>query len=116
MSENKRTIENYMEGFRTSDHERILACLTDDVVWEMPGLLHLTGKVEFDGEIENPAFRGRPTLTVYRMTEEGNVVVLEGRVEAMTVDGAPFTAEFCDVFEMENHKIKRLIGFLAPLK
>jgi len=116
MSENKRTIERYMDGFRASDHAAILDCLTDDIVWEMPGLFHLEGKVAFDGEIENPAFRGRPTLTVHRMTEEDDVVVLEGRVQAETADGNPFAAEFCDVFEMEQHKIKRLIGFIAPLK
>ena len=31
MTENKRTVEGYMDGFRKSDHEQILSCLTDDV-------------------------------------------------------------------------------------
>ena len=58
MSENKRTIETYMDGFRKSDHAQILACLTDDVEWILPGAFHLHGKAAFDGEIENPAFTG----------------------------------------------------------
>ena len=37
MTENKRTVERYMDGFTTSDHEQILLCLTEDVEWEMPG-------------------------------------------------------------------------------
>lgn len=32
MTLNKQTVKEYMEAFRVSDHERILACLTDDVV------------------------------------------------------------------------------------
>ena len=48
MSENKKVVERYMEGFRRSDHEMILSCLTDDVVWDLPGAFHLEGKVAFD--------------------------------------------------------------------
>jgi hypothetical protein len=41
MSENKRTVETYMEGFRKSDHALILSCLTDDVECVLPGAFHL---------------------------------------------------------------------------
>jgi hypothetical protein len=41
-----------MDGFRKSDHEQILSCLTDDIEWEMPGAFHLIGKDAFDKEIE----------------------------------------------------------------
>jgi hypothetical protein len=37
MTENKRTVEKYMDGFRKSDHGQILSCLTDDIEWVMPG-------------------------------------------------------------------------------
>jgi len=53
MTENKKTVERYLDGFRKSDHEQILSCLTEDVEWEMPGAFHLVGKVAFDKEIEN---------------------------------------------------------------
>jgi ketosteroid isomerase-like protein len=52
MTENKRTVDKYMDGFRKSDHEQILSCLTDDIEWEMPGAFHLIGKDAFDKEIE----------------------------------------------------------------
>lgn len=116
MSENKKTIETYIDGFQKSDHEQILSCLTEDVVWEMPGFFHLNGKEAFDAEIENPAFSGSPKITMNRMTEEDNVVVLEGEVKGKKVDGTSFTAAFCDVFEMKHNKIKRLIGYIAEIK
>ena len=70
MSENKQTVSNYIEGFNTSDHPKILACLTDDVEWEIPGLFHAVGKQAFDQEIENDAFEGRPVVTIHRMAYE----------------------------------------------
>ena len=115
-SANKRTIEKYIDGFQKSDHEQILSCLTDDVVWEMPGIFHHEGKKAFDGEIENPAFTGSPVIRIERMTEEGNVVILEGQVQGKKVDRTSFTAKFCDVFEMEDTKIKRLIGYIVVIK
>jgi ketosteroid isomerase-like protein len=113
VSSNKETIEAYIEGFNTSDHALVLSCLTDDVEWLMPGAFHLTGKDAFDGEIENPAFSGRPEVIISRMVEEGDVVVAEGTVESHLADGSPFSAAFCDVFEMQDAKIRRLIGYLV---
>lgn len=116
MSENKKTIEKYIDGFNKSDHAQILSCLTDDIVWEMPGAFHLEGKQAFDGEIENPNFEGKPVVTITRMTEENNVVIAEGKVSGTRKGGEPFNAAFCDVFEMQDNKIKKLIGYIAMLK
>ncbi len=67
MSQNKKTVQAYMDAFGLSDHPRILDCLTDDVEWVIPGAFHLHGKVEFDREIENEAFVGRPAIAVTRL-------------------------------------------------
>lgn len=115
MSENKKTIERYIDGFNKSDHAQILSCLTDDVVWEMPGIFHHEGKEAFDSEIENPAFEGKPVVVITRLTEENNVVVAEGTVKGKKKDGESFNAVFCDVFEMQNTRIKRLIGYIAMI-
>ena len=116
MTENKRTVEQYMDGFRRSDHERILSCLTNDVVWEIPGMFHVSGKDAFDKEIENEAFVGSPAITVERMTEENDVVIAEGSVRARRKSGDPLHLRYCDVFEMEGGKIKRLISYLMEVR
>lgn len=116
MTSNKSTIERYVEGFRQSDHAGILSCLTEDVVWDIPGFFHAEGKEEFDKQIENDAFEGLPTLTIHRMTEENDVVVAEGEVRSTLKGGKAFHALFCDVFEMEEGKIKKLTSYLTQLK
>ncbi len=111
MSENKLIIQHYIEGFIASDHAKILSCLTDDIQWYMPGIFSLTGKEAFDKEIENDLFEGSPTIQIIRMTEENNVVAAEGAVQAKIKAGGILDALFCDVFEMENGKIKRLTTY-----
>jgi ketosteroid isomerase-like protein len=116
MTENKKTVERYMDGSNKSDHKQILSCLTDDVIWEMPGRFHLVGKDAFDKEIENDAFVGSPTVTVTRITEENNVVVAEGTVHCAKVDGGLLNAVFCDVFVMLDAKIRHLTSYLMEVK
>jgi ketosteroid isomerase-like protein len=116
MTENKKTVASYMEGFNKSDHKQILACLTEDVEWEMPGAFHLVGKEAFDKEIENEAFIGKPIVTTTRMVEEDDVVVAEGQVRAKKKDGGFLNAVFCDVFVMSNAKIRRLTSYLTEVK
>ena len=115
MSENKRTVEKYLEGFRKSDHAQVLSCLTDDVEWEIPGAFHVTGKAAFDKEIENDAFVGSPIITTSRMTEDNDVVVAEGSVRTQKVGGGVLSLRFCDVFVMQDEKIRQLISYLMEV-
>jgi len=116
MTENKKTVDRYMAAFRRTDHEQILSCLTEDVEWLIPGAFHTRGKEAFDKEIENDAFVGHPDITVTRLTEEDDVVVAEGSVRAQRKDGAALHLAFCDVFEMQEGKIRRLISYLMETK
>jgi len=112
MSENKKIVDKYIDGFIKLDHEQILSCLTEDVEWELPGIFHIFGKESFDKEIENDAFIGKPLITITRMIEENNIVVAEGKVSAEKREGGYINAVFCDVFDIEKLKIKRLISYL----
>src|SRR5712691_163874 len=105
MTQNKETIDRYMDGFRRSDHKLIPSCLTDDVEWEIPGAFQVRGKEAFDKHIEDDVFVGSPAITVARVTEEDDVVVAEGFVRTQRKDGAFLSLAFCDVFEMSGGKI-----------
>ena len=104
-----------MEGFRESDHQKILSCLTEDIIWEMPGVYKHIGKEEFDKEIENENFTGKPRIHIKRLVEENNIVIAEGSVQGEMVNGNKLDAVFCDVFILENEKIKKLTSYLMTL-
>jgi ketosteroid isomerase-like protein len=116
VTENKATVERYMDGFNIGDRGLILSCLTDDVVWDMPGGFHLVGKKAFEREIQNPAFAGRPKVGITRVVEEDDVVVAEGTVQVMKRDGGQLNAAFCDVFVMRGALIRQLTSYLVEVK
>jgi uncharacterized protein len=116
VSPRKEAVGTYFDGFRRSDHEQILACLTDDVAWDLPGYTHLTGKAAFDQEIENDEFTGSPTLTVDRLIEEADTVVAIGGGEATHKSGQLRRFAFCDVFTFAGDKISRVESYLVPLE
>ena len=116
MTPNKKTIEAYMDGFRTTDRPMILSCLTDDVEWVIPGAFHVRGKDDFSEHIVDEGFIGNPVITVRRLLEADDVVVVEGSVRAPRKDGAFLDLVFCDVFDMQDGKIRRLISYLMEAR
>lgn len=111
----KTMVEAYFAGFRTTNHPAILACLTDDVVWDLPGFKHLEGKEAFDGEIEGEGFNGSPELEIDRLIEEGDAVVAVGTGAAPTQDGSTFHFAYNDIFTFRDGLIRRVESYIVPL-
>jgi uncharacterized protein len=115
MSPRKDVVQAYIEGFRQGDHEMILSCLTDDVVWVLHGYTALSGKGAFDKEIQNDAFVGKPKLTIDRLIEEGDAVVALGSGQAVRREREPLNFVFSDVFTFSGDKINRLETYQVNL-
>jgi ketosteroid isomerase-like protein len=113
---NKQTVEQYMNAFNKADHAEILSCLTNDVEWILPGVYDLKGKEAFDKEIANDAFIQPPVIIVTRVVEENDVVVAEGTVQTKKKTGEVINLVFCDVFVMQDGKIKQLTSYLMEVK
>jgi ketosteroid isomerase-like protein len=114
-STQQQVVDRYMDGFRRSDHEAILACLTDDVVWRIHGLRTTDGKAEFDDEIENPAFEGSPELAVERTIEADNVVVVTGTGAGHRRETGPFRFAYSDLFTFQDGLIAQVDSYIVPL-
>jgi ketosteroid isomerase-like protein len=104
-----------MDGFRRSDHDAILACLSEDVVWIIHGLRTTHGRAEFDDEIENPAFEGSPELTVDRTIDAGNVVVVTGTGRGRHRDRGRFRFAYSDLFTFRDDLIAQVDSYVVPL-
>ena len=116
MSHNKQTVQTFLDAFTKSDVAVILSCLTDDIEWSIPGASPVTGKPAFAKQIDPGAIIGNPAINVSRMTEEHNVVVAEGSIRCTRKDGSFRNTLFCDVFVMQDAKIKHLTAYLMELK
>lgn len=115
MSSHKAVVETYFEGFRRRNHAQILACLTDDVVWDIYGHTHLQGKEAFDREIERPGTTDGPVLTVDRLIEEADTVAAFGIGEGSQPSGERFRFAFCTVCTFAGDKIGRVESYVVPL-
>jgi uncharacterized protein len=115
VSSRKRTIDAYFDGFRASDHEAILALLSDDVVWVIHGHERTEGKDAFDREIENEAFEGSPKLTVERLIEEGDNVVAPHLGEGRLRGGGAFRFAGVTVFGFDGDLISHVESYIVPL-
>jgi ketosteroid isomerase-like protein len=116
MTPNSQTVDDYMEGFRQSDRARILECLTEDVEWIVPGAFHVRGKADFAAHIVDDGFVANPEIAVSRLVEEHDVVVAEGSVRTQRTDGTILNLVFCDVFELRDAKIRRLVSYLMEIR
>jgi len=115
MNTRQQTLDRYMDGFRRSDHPQILACLTDNVVWQVHGVRTTSGKAEFDTEIENPVFEGSPDLVVDRTLGMGDTFVVTGTGAGHIRDAGPFTFAFSDIFIFERDLITKIDSYVVPL-
>jgi uncharacterized protein len=104
-------VEAYIDGFRRTDHDAILACLADEVVWVLHGYRTLQGKEAFDDEIENEAAVGSPTLNLDRLIEEGDTVVAVGDGEMTLEEAGRVAFVFTEIFTFVGGTISRLETF-----
>jgi len=115
MSPNKKLIETYMT---TVDRSKAAESLADDVEWiewgdGVPATgVRTQGKAAFIQNFGDDELRTQIT----RMTEENNVVVVEGTVHVHKKEGRDLTLQYCNIFELENGKVKRLNSFGALIK
>lgn len=114
MSPNKKLVEAYLN----TDRSKSGALMTDDVHW-----VEWVDGVSPEGSVNKgkAAVMGNPgddrlRNEITRMTEEGNVVVVEGICHVTKKDGRALKVRFCNIFELENGKIKRQDSFGAMLK
>ena len=114
LSPNKRIVEAYMN----SDRAQSGSLMTDDIEWVEwvdgvpPSGSVNRGKAAVIGNPGDDELRNEIT----RMTEEGNIVVVEGVCQVTHKDGSSLRVRFCNIFELNDGKVKRQDSFGALLK
>ena len=114
LSSNKTLVASYYAS-KATDYARLLA---DNVVlidWDIgaPLMGAITrGKAAYVRNRGNREFESE----IIRMTEEDNVVVVEGFARGRKKEGGSWTVHFCDVYEIENGKFKRISTHGVDLK
>jgi ketosteroid isomerase-like protein len=116
MSRNTDTVNRYLDGFRTGNHELILSCLTDDIAWTVYGAFRLSGKAAYDAAIDGgPEFAGPPTLDLVRIVEQDDTVMAELTGTAPRTDGSVLRMSMAEVFRLRDGLICERRAWVIPL-
>lgn len=112
MSSRKRVVEGLTALFNRQDWAGMLPYLTDDVErWEVGAPEPTRGKKAFEEGMQAGSEVTRLTQSIARTVEEGNVVVSEGKVQVFKKDGNVINVRFCNVYEFEGEKVKRITAY-----
>ncbi len=119
MSINKDVVKKMRECFSRGDKTGILSYITDDIEWtelidgvDVSNATH-RGKDAYIQNMSEPPGGWPLQMETIRLTEENNVVVVEGIVRVPMKDGTFITIQECNIDELENGKVKRVISFIA---
>ena len=107
----KQIVAQYLEGFRNADQEKILACLSENVVWRLHGCQTFNGKSAFAANIRNDEFCEIPLFEIREFIEEGNKVVAVGSGALDETSGIRRTFVFCEVFLFDGQLIREVDTF-----
>ncbi len=110
----KPIVEAYF-GSKGTEYPRVLSDEVELIEWAegVPESgVRTVGKAAF---VQNRGSR-EYQIRVTRMTEEHNVAVAEGIARGRKKEGGSWTVRFCNIFETESGRIKRLTAFGASLK
>ena len=92
----------------------MLGLFTDDVErWEVGATKRTHGKAEFEKEVLPGPDVVRLGIQVDRTVEEGNFVVAEGLAQIFKKDGVRIDVQYCDIFEFEGEKVRRITAYGA---
>lgn len=108
-----RLLEAYVDGFRAGDHAAILACLTDDVTWDIVGHATASGAEEFDALIDGPEGASLPRLGLDRTVAEGDVVAAFGDGEFDGPDGETHRFRYADTFTFRGVLICAVVSYVV---
>jgi ketosteroid isomerase-like protein len=108
---NKEIVKKGVDAFLISDIEEALTYMTDDVVMGWPGYFDLAPGKNAIREF----FKNIPEMLEWKIgdfIEEGNKVAATGWIKS-NHNGEIKESYFCDIYTLENGKIKKLTSYMV---
>ena len=123
MAGNADTIKQGFDSFNSGDIEGLKAVWSDDVRWEGSGAEELPGGGVHEGKQEVLQMAGRIAeqwesfkAAPDEFIEDGETVVVLGRLEGRTKQGEDVKVPFVHVWRMEDGKGKRVQAITDSLR
>lgn len=115
--ETKELFEKVLATFDNNDSDGLLALVTEDFEWDMVGDQVVKGKKELEkmfSETDTPAKMIGTTKELQII--DNHKAACKGIVTMESKDGKVSEQYYCDLYEFEGGKLKKMTTFTAPVK
>jgi hypothetical protein len=113
---NKEVVQQVIAAFDKNDVDAILSNFTDNAEWHMrPGKI-AAGKTairEFFGEMSGMEME---TSIKKHIIVNGDNAAVDGEVKCKDPNGKVYDMYYCDIYELENGKVNKLISYTVDKK
>ena len=116
---NKLALEQAFEGLALGDPRKLLALMSDDFVWEIPGTSTWSGRWEGKRVVREKLFgplfeqfADTYTNSALQFIAEGNLVVVECRGKVETKRGDRYDNSYCYVCRFEGVQLIELVEYM----
>lgn len=112
---NREIIKQLVAAFDRNDTEAILSYMTDDVTWRMLGDDPLNGKDNMRAMFANADMQ-LLSSTKDHFIVDGDTVAVDGEVVCKGQNGELMNMYYCDIYDLENGKVKRMTTYAVNKK
>jgi uncharacterized protein len=113
---NNETIHQVIDAFDNNDTESILGLVTNNVEWHMLGDQVIKGKDGMKAFFEKNADMKMLTSTKDHIIVEGDRAAVDGHVQCTDKNGKLMDMYYCDVYELEQGKVKKMVSYTINKK
>ncbi len=113
---NREIIEKVIEAFDRNDVESILSYLTEDAEWHMLGEHIIKGKEEWKKFFEANAGTEMLSSSKHHIIVDGDKAAVDGEASCKVANGQTHNMYYCDIYELEAGKIKKLFSYIVNKK
>ncbi len=108
---NEEIVRAVVTAFDSSDNETILSHMAHDVQWLMLGSSTISGK-----EGMRTFFDEHPEIKILSITKDnfifdGDIAVVNGEASCSGAGDKVYNMFYCDIYELQNSKVKKLTSY-----
>jgi ketosteroid isomerase-like protein len=103
-----RTVHAFAAAFATCDLDAVLACVSEDLVWDLNGELAADGRAAFEERMREIFFRGCAEITIEQLIEDGDVFVALNRGRFVSDHGEALVFVSAEAYTFTGDKVSHL--------
>lgn len=104
------------ESFRANNPDIFVSLCAEDAVWNIIGDQRLEGKKAIADFMEPTRSADSMEMGIEETIQEGNKVASTGYMMMPTKEGNKSEMRFCDLYEFEAEKIKKITSYIVEIK